>query len=155
MLGMEKRNCIPLILKARSLGVVIMMVLTSFFILVSINDAGSVALEDMVVHYRFNEGSGQVLSDSSGNGWDAMMGIDGQEDERDPRWGQGVNGTCLDFDGVEDLIICNPFDMPLMSLPSHSGLRSGDGDRRSFPFLMLLMERIMRFLSTLMTVYDN
>ncbi len=131
MLGMEKRNGLPLFLKARSLSVAIMMVLTSFFILISFEDAGSVDLGDMVVHYRFNEGSGQVLADSSGNGWDARMGLDEQEDERDPRWGQGVNGTCLDFDGVEDLIICNPFDMPDSEFTIAFWIKIADDDFRN------------------------
>ncbi|MEA3558186.1 MAG: hypothetical protein U9R75_02935 [Candidatus Thermoplasmatota archaeon] len=53
--------------------------------------------------------------------------------ERDPRWGHGVNRTCMDFDGVEDLVICNPFDMPSDQFTIAFWLRTGDSDRRSHP----------------------
>ena len=50
------------------------------------------ASADLVAHWEFNEGSGSVARDASGNGHDGT--IDGT-----PQWVRGKIGGALEFDG--------------------------------------------------------
>jgi uncharacterized membrane protein YgcG len=131
MLGSEKRTVRKP--KFKSVMVVISMVLTSILIFQVSDEVHSFEMDDLVLHYNLDEGGGQNVSDSSGNGWDATLGLDYKEGEKDPEWGEGINGSCLEFDGLEDLIICNPFDMPADEFTIAFWLRSRDKDRELFP----------------------
>ncbi len=50
-----------------------------------------------VAHWQFNEGSGTIAGDSSGNGNFGML-VNG------PVWTTGIEGTALRFDGVDDYV---------------------------------------------------
>jgi len=71
-----------------------LMCLASFLLVLSI--AGS-ASADLVAHWDFNEGSGNVAHDISGNGHDGTI-------EGEPKWVPGVGGSALDFDGTDDYV---------------------------------------------------
>ena len=71
-----------------------LMCLASFVLVLSI--AGS-ASADLVAHWKFNEGSGNVAHDISGNGHDGTI-------EGAPNWVPGVGGSALDFDGTDDYV---------------------------------------------------
>ncbi len=54
---------------------------------------------DLVAHWKFDDGSGTTLFDSSGNGHDGtLMG--------DPKWVPGKLGGALEFDGDGDYVDC-------------------------------------------------
>jgi len=68
--------------------------LISFVLVLSI--AGS-ASADLVAHWKFDEGSGNVAHDTSGNGNDGTF-------IGDPQWVTGKIGGALEFDGTSDYI---------------------------------------------------
>lgn len=51
--------------------------------------------------WRFDEGSGNIAHDTSGNGNDGTL-INMEEED----WVAGVVETCLDFDGIDDEVAC-------------------------------------------------
>ncbi|MBU0579479.1 hypothetical protein KJ628_05955, partial [Patescibacteria group bacterium] len=57
------------------------------------------ASADLVAHWRFDEGSGTIAADVSGNGNDGTL-------RGDPRWVAGVIGGALEFDGNGDYVDC-------------------------------------------------
>ena len=58
-----------------------------------------------IVHWEFDEGSGQTAADSSGNSRDATLGSTGSVDANDPAWMTcAVGGSALEFDGVDDYV---------------------------------------------------
>ncbi len=57
----------------------------------------SSASADLVAHWNFNEGSGNVAHDISGNSYDGT--INGA-----PNWVPGVGGSALEFDGTDDYV---------------------------------------------------
>jgi hypothetical protein len=60
----------------------------------------------LVAHYTFDEGSGSVLRDASGNGNDGTI--------RGARFVKRGRGYCLEFDGVDDFVNCgNPPSLDL------------------------------------------
>ena len=65
------------------------------FILV-LNMAG-ITLADLVAHLRFDESSGNIAHDTSGNGNDGTL-------NGDPQWVAGRTGGALDFDGNGDYV---------------------------------------------------
>jgi hypothetical protein len=67
----------------------------TFFALV-LGLAGSVSA-DLIGHWRFDEGSGTVAYDSSGNGHDGTI-------YGSPSWVSGVGGNALEFDGTDDYV---------------------------------------------------
>jgi hypothetical protein len=68
----------------------------SFVLVLSL--AGS-ASADLIGHWTFDDGSGAIAADSSGNGNDGvLMG--------DPEWVAGKIGGALDFDGDGDFVDC-------------------------------------------------
>ncbi len=71
-----------------------LIVLTSFVLVLGI--AGN-ASADLVAHWNFNEASGNVVNDISGNGHDGTI-------EGAPNWVPGVGGSALDFDGTDDYV---------------------------------------------------
>ena len=56
----------------------------------------------MAGYWKFDEGSGQVAVDSSGNGNDGTLGNSSGADDHDPAWVDGISGKALQFDGVDD-----------------------------------------------------
>ena len=71
-----------------------MIYLASFVLVLGL--AGN-ASADLVAHWEFNEGSGNVAHDTSGNGNDgAFVG--------DPQWAAGKIGGALEFNGTSDYI---------------------------------------------------
>ena len=69
--------------------------LACFVLVVSM--AGN-ASADLVAHWRFDEGSGTVAIDSSGNGNDGTL-------KGDPQWVAGMYGAALEFDS-DDYVDC-------------------------------------------------
>jgi len=65
-----------------------------------INDPSTKAL------WHFDEGTGQVAADSSGNGNDGQLGSTPMGDVNDPTWTAGKVGGGLEFDGIDDYIDC-------------------------------------------------
>ncbi len=66
------------------------------------NSATAATLEqavipDLVAHYTFDEGSGTIAEDSSGNGINGTL-VNG------PAWITGKNGKALNFDGTDDYV---------------------------------------------------
>jgi hypothetical protein len=70
--------------------------LISFVLLLSIALTGTTKAE-LVGWWRFDEGSGTVANDSSGNGNDGTF-------NGDPQWVDGILGGALEFDGTDDYI---------------------------------------------------
>jgi len=65
-------------------------------------DVNTVAL------WHFNEGSGQVAHDASGNGHDGTLGATDGKDNDDPEWiADGYAGSALEFDGGQCVTVPN------------------------------------------------
>jgi hypothetical protein len=75
--------------------------LISFVLVLSIADNASA---ELVAHWRFEEGSGTVAHDTSGNGNDGTF-------NGDPQWVSGFIGGALEFDGVDDYIEIGDLDL--------------------------------------------
>jgi hypothetical protein len=67
-----------------------------FTFIVVLGAAGS-ARAGLVGYWKLDEGSGTMVSDSSGNGHDGTI-------EGDPQWVAGMYGQALDFDGTDDYV---------------------------------------------------
>jgi hypothetical protein len=72
--------------------------------------------EPPIGHWQFDEGSGQVATDSSGNGNNGQLGSTAGADANDPIWVDGISGKALGFDGVDDYVEI-PYD-PSFNLSS-------------------------------------
>lgn len=59
----------------------------------------------LVGEWRFDEGAGQVVADSSPSGLTARLGIAPGPDGADPVWVPGVSGSALRFDGDDDVVV--------------------------------------------------
>ncbi|MCP4613575.1 MAG: LamG domain-containing protein [Planctomycetes bacterium] len=59
---------------------------------------------DLVAHWRFDETSGTIANDASGNGHDGTI-------IGDPKWGAGKIGGALDLNGTGDLVDLGAFDV--------------------------------------------
>jgi len=57
-----------------------------------------------IVYFDFNENTGQVIYDRSGNGNTDDLGSTSGSDSNDPAWAPGKYGAGLDFDGTSDFI---------------------------------------------------
>jgi hypothetical protein len=79
--------------------------LVSFVFVVSLALAGS-ARAELVAHWRFDEGSGTLASDTSGNGNDGVL-------EGDAKWVAGYLGGAIEFNGANARVVA-PF-IPLDS----------------------------------------
>jgi len=128
---MDLRRFLPKVKTVFAAAILLVVPLISIMIL---EPAASISPGDVELHYQFNEGSGQIVTDSSAGGWDGTLGLDDSEGVRDPTWGQGVNGTCMEFDGVSDLVICNPFDMPSDEFTIAFWIKTGDINRGNYVF---------------------
>ena len=58
----------------------------------------SIASADLILHWAFDDGSGSIASDSTGNGHDGTL-------QNDPRWVAGKIGGALEFSGNGDHVI--------------------------------------------------
>jgi hypothetical protein len=67
-----------------------------FSLLLVLGPAGNASAE-LMAHWAFNEQSGAVATDLSGNGHNGMI-------EGAPNWVPGVAGSALEFDGIDDFV---------------------------------------------------
>ena len=58
----------------------------------------------LIGYWKFNEGSGTTVEDSSGNGNDGTI-------NGDATWTTGKNGGGLDFDGLDDYVDVGDIDL--------------------------------------------
>ena len=58
------------------------------------NSLETVAADILLVHYKFDESSGDVVADSSGNGYDGII-------TGNPEWVEGYLGNALEFKGAD------------------------------------------------------
>ena len=58
------------------------------------------ASDDPVAHWKFDEGSGDTVYDSSGNNNNGTL-------ENGPQWVDGISSGALEFDGNDDYIVTN------------------------------------------------
>jgi hypothetical protein len=65
--------------------------------LVLVLSLAGVASADLIGHWKLDEGSGTIASDSSGNGNDGTI-------NGGPQWVEGKIGGALDFDGTDDYV---------------------------------------------------
>jgi hypothetical protein len=70
------------------------------------------------VHYDFNEGSGQTLIDSSGNGRNGTLGISTAAETEDPTWQCESTGFQLDFDNTKN----QRFTVPAFAPPQEGAV---------------------------------
>jgi len=71
--------------------------LVCLFTFIIVLGAADNSRAELVGYWRLDEGSGTMVSDSSGNGHDGTI-------EGDPAWVAGMYGQALDFDGAADYI---------------------------------------------------
>ncbi|MGA1872292.1 MAG: LamG-like jellyroll fold domain-containing protein, partial [Thermoplasmatota archaeon] len=107
-----------------SVCIVTLLVLTGFQVLMDSEDARSLSLLDMTAKWSFDEGSGDVAEDSAMDNDLRLGGIEGP-DAGDPIWSDGVSGTCLDFDGIDDHAIVSDFDMPFNAFTVSFWIKTG------------------------------
>ena len=120
--------------RGAALALVLILVISSVGGIVSSGgDPARFTAGDILVNYRMNEGSGQIAADSSGNGNDAFLGLSGDAEGEDPDWTEGINGTGLNFDGVNDLLMCSPFDFPATEFAIAFWVNIPDSTYDSFP----------------------
>jgi len=84
-------------------SIVILLTLLTFSIVLSVRAQG--LQEGLVAHWKFNEGSGAIANDSSGNGNNGDL-------NGDPQWVDGYFGGALEFDGSGDEVNV-PYDAML------------------------------------------
>ena len=75
--------------------------------LISVLSMANIAPAELVGHWRFDEGTGTITRDSSGNGHDGSF--EGSTAWVRPGW-DGV-GSCLQFGGAGDRVTIEPFDL--------------------------------------------
>ena len=75
-----------------------------FYVLILSLVLTSTARADLVAHWRFDETSGTIAHDASGNGHDGTI-------TGDPKWGGGKIGGALEFNGTGDVVELGAFDV--------------------------------------------
>ena len=67
---------------------------------------GNVILEttNVLAEWKFDEGSGQTIIDTSGSGNNGFLGSTSATESADPTWSAGIIGSALDFDAVDDYV---------------------------------------------------
>ncbi|MHC4242943.1 MAG: LamG domain-containing protein [Planctomycetota bacterium] len=75
----------------------------SYFLILSLV-LTSTSKADLVAHWRFDETSGTIAHDASGNGHDGTI-------TGEPRWGAGKIGGALEFDGTDNVVELGAFDV--------------------------------------------
>jgi hypothetical protein len=80
-------------------AVLVLAYITLFFAVFSFTQQGFAVIdeESLAGFWLFDEGSGEVVVDGSGNGNDGTV-------VGDPKWVKGKFGQALEFDGVNDLV---------------------------------------------------
>ena len=66
---------------------------------VVLTSAAHAADPSLIGWWKLDEGAGTVTTDSSGNGHDGSL-VSG------PVWTAGVSGRALQFDGIDDYVLC-------------------------------------------------
>jgi len=71
----------------------------------------------VVGEWKFDEGSGQDVLDTSGNNNNGTLGANASVESRDPEWTTGKVGGALRFDGLDDYVAIAPSNS-LNNLPA-------------------------------------
>ncbi len=66
----------------------------------------------LVGYWKFDEGTGQIVNDSSGNANNGTLGTTSSPGIDDPIWTSGKFGGALDFDGANDYVDVGTMDVP-------------------------------------------
>ncbi|MGA1821957.1 MAG: PA14 domain-containing protein [Thermoplasmatota archaeon] len=112
---------------------VVILVLVSFAAVDNPWTAVSLPTGNIVVEYNFDDGSGQTVDDTSGNGWDGQLGETKDPESTDPSWSTGISGGCIEFDGSDDYLITNPMDFPTSEFTFAFWIRSSEDQHNQFP----------------------
>ncbi len=64
----------------------------------------------LIAEWRFDDGAGQTLADTSGNGHHGQLGSTAGADANDPSW--AANPARLEFDGIDDRVEVPAFAAP-------------------------------------------
>jgi len=120
--------------KILSFAMILLVILSTFSILAPQTKATSLP---PVGYWKFDEGSGTVASDSSGNGNTGTL-------KNGPQWVNGISGTALSFDGSDDHV----------SIPDSSSLDIS-GDQISIEFWMKPTVDLPYLLGTYMKIFDK
>jgi hypothetical protein len=75
-------------------------------------DAGTIPSTGLFFEHTFNQPASQTSMDTSGNGRDGRLGTSFMSDASDPIWVTGILGDALDFDGNNDFVALEDFDLP-------------------------------------------
>jgi len=99
-------------------------------LVVALSMAGSVSAE-LILHWSFDEGSGNTANDRSGNGHDGVF-------EGNPTWVAGKVGGALDFAGAGERVVdadagdyLNGLDAVTVAIWIKSGDERAEDGRRS------------------------
>jgi hypothetical protein len=86
------------ILMKRTMSVILvgLLIICSYLGLLTLSGNTHAQGSDIVATWHFDEGSGTVVSDSSGNGYDGAV--------HGATWTTGISGGALDFDGLDDYV---------------------------------------------------
>ncbi len=85
----------------------------------------------MVGYWKFDEGSGSTATDSSGNSNDGTLS---PSCPNCPQWVAGQSGMALVFDGNDDYVIKNPFNIPQTEVTIAFWMRTSDTTKSGTPF---------------------
>ena len=70
----------------------------------------------LVGYWGFDEGTGQIVNDSSASSNHGIRGTSASLDPADPTWTTGKLGSALDFDGIDDqVLVSNPSNVSFAS----------------------------------------
>ncbi len=95
-----------------SVSIAALLLITGFQVMMGNEGVLPIEPEDIVATWSFNEGSGQTAVDGGSGGFDLRLGDTENEDHNDPLWADGISGSCLDLNGVDDYAIVEDFDLP-------------------------------------------
>jgi hypothetical protein len=73
-----------------------LLITCSFLGLLNLSGNTHAQSSNIIATWHFDEGSGSVVTDSSGNGYDGII--------NGATWTTGISGGALDFDGVDDYV---------------------------------------------------
>jgi Concanavalin A-like lectin/glucanases superfamily len=72
--------------------------------------APAIVAAGLIAEWRFDDGAGQTLADTSGNGHHGQLGSTAGADANDPSW--AANPARLEFDGSNDQVVVPDFTAP-------------------------------------------
>ncbi|MDP6156133.1 MAG: hypothetical protein QF682_08385, partial [Candidatus Thermoplasmatota archaeon] len=80
-------------------------------IVTSLDSQGTRTGDGLIAQWNMDEGNGTGVRDNSGNGYDGILDVGG-EDDPDSKWVNGMRAKALDFDGTNDSVNCGEFNPP-------------------------------------------